>query len=215
MPLVQLNYLVWTNCCIIGYIFQPCCTTLWCSWFQTAQARISRSQRRAGRTRTRCRATPGRWPGWRGASRSTDLGGRERHSSAGHQLFMQCWALSVLCRSIWRGHFVDVSLQCIFRVSGTRAWECFIVAFCHYSESHTWSLCTHWPYRTLQIFRQRSREMRQVVRREPMPNRKPCIPYHKQPASPNTQAWHRLARGGRGVKHHEIKFFQARINGFL
>ncbi|KAG7271565.1 hypothetical protein CRUP_027839 [Coryphaenoides rupestris] len=51
---------------------------------------------------------------------------------------------------------------------------------CHESEQHS-------PRRQ-QIFRQRSREMRQVVSGEPMPNTKPCIPYQEQPASPNTQA---------------------------
>lgn len=51
------------------------------------------------------------------------------------------------------------------------------------------------PYLKQQIFRQRSREMRQVVSREPMPNTKPWMPYQRHPVSPNTQAWHRLTEG--------------------
>lgn len=51
------------------------------------------------------------------------------------------------------------------------------------------------PYLKQQIFRQRSMEMRQVVRREPMPNTKPCMPYQRHPVSPNTQAWHKLTEG--------------------
>lgn len=56
-------------------------------------------------------------------------------------------------------------------------------------------LWSNLPYLKQQILRQRSKEMRQVVSRDPMPNTKPWMPYQRHPVSPNTQAWHRLTEG--------------------